>query len=152
MGLLSPATTATLNKLRADDARHALAHSMAAVQREPLDTQVIDLLSNLRHLCAAEGLSFDTLDAHAAQHYVVEGGPLHIEAAPEVKPLTHCPKCGEEDLLVLAERAYSLDGSQADDGGEQVAAAGKLYCASGCGELKGDAADATVEACARGVR
>ena len=48
-------------------------------------------------------------------------------------PYTKCPVCGSTDLLILAERVHSLDGSLADDASENIAHNGKLYCVEKCG-------------------
>jgi len=39
---------------------------------EPRDWQIVDMLTNLRHLCDREDLDFADLDRRASNHYVDE--------------------------------------------------------------------------------
>ena len=48
-------------------------------------------------------------------------------------PFDTCPRCGEEDLVICAERVHSLDGSLADDACEQISG-GVVVCRE-CGDL-----------------
>lgn len=50
-------------------------------------------------------------------------------------PYDTCPRCGSDDLLIIAERIHSLDGSLADDASEQIGV-GTLVCAARCGSFR----------------
>lgn len=71
------------NEERIGLARAAVAAYVAAQRRmpgnegygeEPLEEQVEDLLADLRHLCAAEGLDFDGRVLMSAEHFGEEEG------------------------------------------------------------------------------
>lgn len=64
------------NQPRIDTARFALASACWARGENPEQGEeaVIDLLTDLRHHCAAFGIDFDACDRMAGDHFSAEGG------------------------------------------------------------------------------
>lgn len=64
------------NDRRIDAARAALARAAWVRGETPCygDEAVIDLLADLRHLCTAAGIDFDTCNRLAAMHFANENG------------------------------------------------------------------------------
>lgn len=65
----APGTPA--NRLRADKARKALKDYFLGNTN---DEAIVDLLADLRHLCARQGRDFDDLNRMAESHYLAEKG------------------------------------------------------------------------------
>lgn len=69
------------NKRRVNAAADLLAQVNPRVPDEPHETNVIDLLSNVMHFCAANGLDYDNLQRIAAGHFRAESVRSHPEFA-----------------------------------------------------------------------
>lgn len=69
---MSKARVLPQNASRANLVRVLLTRSKRYAYAEERESAIVDVLTDLRHLCQVEGFDFANLDARAADHYAVE--------------------------------------------------------------------------------